>query len=201
MIKPSYVQSKIDQLNLLKQMTTEERTIAELVLIVNEYITFRYKIANGCYHNAIFIREYLYKNFNIRVDIVVGWASSTEIRHLFSHAWIEYNGKKTDPILWGACGVTGDYSGNFLIHDHIYQRGAVNFIYQKDLTEKQLNEIKKLIGTNADFRESINSQFELNKFFNKLVADRDEMKKYDDTLEPLLNYESMARMVKNYLYG
>jgi hypothetical protein len=181
-------------------MTNEERTIADLVLIVNEYITLRYKIAHGCYHNAIFIREYLYKNFNIHVDIVVGWASSTEIGHLLSHAWIEYNGKKTDPILWGACGAIGDFSGNFLIHDLIYQRGAFDFVYQKTLTEKQLNEINKLMHENAEFRESIKSEFELNQFFNNVVVDHNEMTKYDSALDSFLNYESMARMVKNYLY-
>ena len=56
-------------------------------------------LIGGCYLTSFFLHSFLRRERGIRTDLVVGWINDGTGPTMASHAWIEYQGKKTDIAL------------------------------------------------------------------------------------------------------
>jgi hypothetical protein len=154
-------------------------------------------MTRGCYYLAFFLRQFLKDAFGIQVEMVVGWVDDTPLP--VSHAWIEFNGKKTDISLGAALKPNGDLAAPVIIHDFAYRTGGFDLLYLKEISDAA-----RMVQAEA----SVDPHF--GPIYRQQEADRQKIlawcasptgtADYFATAEdPELRYESMALFLKDAL--
>lgn len=112
-------------------LTKEEQIIAQLAERIDERIVRGRRFSGGCYHLAFFMTQHL-ANLGIKVVPVVGWVNDGLWKGVTSHAWIEYNGKKTDASLTYCEHEDAVPTGALIIQDFAARKGEANYSYHRD---------------------------------------------------------------------
>lgn len=109
-------------------LTAEEKVIANVAERLDERLVRGMRFSEGCYHLAFFMAQYLAER-GIIVSPIIGWVNDGTWQGVTSHAWIEFNGKKTDASLTCTKHVDAVPTGALIIHDHIVRKGMATYSY------------------------------------------------------------------------
>lgn len=111
-------------------LNEEEQMILDLAETLERKLVRGKQFAGVCYHLAFFLTHFLERQ-NILVTPIVGWVAEPGWEGLASHAWIEYEGKKTDGSLCHTAD-TLQPTGPFIGHDRVLRNGAATYTYYKN---------------------------------------------------------------------
>lgn len=115
----------------LNALSSEERIIVQLAERLDERLVRGRMFSEGCYHLAFFMTKYLATK-NLSVTPIVGWINDGTWQGMASHAWIEFNGKKTDVSLTSTSHPEEQPTGALIVHDRILRKGMADYSYYRD---------------------------------------------------------------------
>ncbi|WP_444897364.1 hypothetical protein ACJJIQ_07705 [Microbulbifer sp. ANSA003] len=190
------IKIKQQHINWLSNLTEEEATIANLAERLEEKLIQAQSFTEGCYHLAFFMTRYLAEK-QISVIPVVGWVNDGTWEGVTSHAWIEYNGLKTDVSLTKTSHPEQQPPGSLIVLDHVLKKGKVDYIYYHNNAEEVL-EARKFISSTPKLRMIQNYKEQQHKEMMH-IAEPGQLKRIDTYLSnaPLgLRFEDLKRIVE-----
>lgn len=112
-------------------LTPDEAIVADTALAVHRKFLVPNEASGMCYRMAFFLAEYLLDRHGLQAEPKVGYVYDGEGDIMTSHAWLIYNGKKTD-ISLTRTQFSGVPTGALLILDHEVSTGAAHYSYHDD---------------------------------------------------------------------
>ncbi len=139
---------KID--NMTTGLSDEAKTVFFTANKLFDRVIKSRNVHGMCYHSTFFLYQYLKDKFNISTTPIIGYVNDGSDDVMISHAWLEYDGKKTDVSL----GVTADHNicpvGDVIILDQIVHSGH-KYSYHVTMTSAGLRyQTKALSGPHAE---------------------------------------------------
>lgn len=112
-------------------LSLEEQLILQLAERLDERLVRAKKFSEGCYHLAFFMTKHLASK-GIAVTPQIGWVNDGTWQGMTSHAWIEFNGKKTDISLGYTSHPDVQPTGAVIVHDHVLRKGMAEYAYYQN---------------------------------------------------------------------
>lgn len=112
-------------------LSEEERLIAHVAERLEERLVRARRFSEGCYHLAFFMTSYLSRQ-GLQVKPIIGWVNDGTWQGMTSHAWIEFDGKKTDISLVCTSHPDAQPTGALIIHDRIMRPGMADYSYYQN---------------------------------------------------------------------
>ena len=109
-------------------LSSDEQTISKVAERLDERLIRGMNFIGGCYHLAFFMTRY-FASQGILVKPVVGWVNDGQWDGMTSHAWIEYEGKRTDISLNRSEYPEFQPPGATIVLDHFIRPGVVEYSY------------------------------------------------------------------------
>lgn len=126
-----------------KSLDVQEKEILDLAVKLDEKLVRGMKFYEGCYHLAFFMSKYLHE-IGIKVKPVIGWVNDGTWDGVASHAWIEYQGKKTDVSLGYTLRPDAQPTGSMIVHDRPIRKGMAMYCYFRNDDKDALERLEKL---------------------------------------------------------
>ena len=98
-----------------------------------------------CYWSTFFLTTYLRDVHKISVEPRVGYVWDQETPLMASHAWLEFNGKKTDVSLAVTENQEVQLVGRVLVHDYVYRPGH-EYLYFQERPPEALQALSNLLA-------------------------------------------------------
>lgn len=182
--------------DLLANLQGDEKTVAQVSLDVFQKVVLGYDMVEGCYNLAFFLREYLGREHGVKVDIVVGWLVNHNLDGGMSHAWIEYNGKKTDISVWNNERPDIFLPGSVIIQDIEYRKGVTSYSYFKELPSF-VRERRDAIKSQDDYHgEFIRKKDAERLMIENFVLKHEGATEYFSIVPPVLSYSFFVSILK-----
>lgn len=165
----------------------DQKLIAEIAIRLDERLVRGRHFSGGCYHLAFFMALHLSKQ-GIEVQPVIGWVNDGLWSGMTSHAWIEFNGRKTDASLTYCEHNDAVPTGGLLIHDRVVRAGEASYsYYQHDDAAAQAgldwmreqNEYKMILQKKMSEHEHMRS-IASNRTFEEYLASAPRGGRYSD---------------------
>lgn len=117
----------------LNSLPPDDRTIATVSQATYDRVVVGLSMTEACYNLAFFLQEYLRNKHSIQTKVVVGWVNDGTWDGAASHAWLEYQGKRTDISLYKTSHPDIQPPGDLMILDHAVMHGARVYTYWREL--------------------------------------------------------------------
>jgi len=125
-------------------LTPDEVIVADTALSVHRRFIVPAGATGMCYRMAFFLAEYLQDRHGIQAEPKVGYVHDGEGDVMTSHAWLVFNGKKTDISL-----TQNEHdevpTGALLILDHAVSNGQASYTYNDDRSPEALMAARRLM--------------------------------------------------------
>lgn len=141
---------KAERTKWVAELTSEEREILQLSERLEERLVRGKDFTEGCYHLAFFMTRYL-ADKEITVSPVIGWVNDGTWDGVASHAWIEYEGKKTDISLTRTSHPDHQPSGSMIVLDQVLKKGQAEYTYFKN-DDHRAQKAAALLRTNPELK-------------------------------------------------
>lgn len=175
-----------------ESLTVDEKEIALIAeRLFQRFVAPRGYFA-GCYHLAFFLTQFL-ENKGILVNPVVGWVNDGTWDGVTSHAWIEFNGKKTDISLAFTEHPHAQPSGSVIILDFEVMKGVASYSYYPDQHPVPQEALARL-RTRQDL-DLIRDKKDAEHQRMLAIATTRTMMKHLDSAPRGLRYEDLARAI------
>lgn len=174
-------------------LTPTEGIVADVAERLHQRLVVERGFVGGCYHLAFFLRIYLKRQHGIDVKPVVGYVNDGTGPIMASHAWIEYNGKKTDLSLSRT--EHGDHqpTGAFILLDHVVRRGEAIYTYHRERSAEALKAEREFSETDEDTKRIVAHKEAEHALMLSRASDDALIERYLASAPPHLNYDAMAR--------
>lgn len=103
-------------------------------------------VTGMCYHSVFFLHEYLKNKHGIITVPVIGYVNDGTDDVMISHAWLEYDGKKTDVSLAVTAHPDVSPAGELIILDQVL-KGGHRYTYHSQMTTAGLLNLQKMRAT------------------------------------------------------
>ena len=134
------------QAEWMNGLSEQERIVFVVAKAAHTNIVQALGATGMCYRMTFFFTQYLKKEHGIEVVPVVGYVNDGTEEHLMiSHAWIEYNGKKTDIALTQTAHQE-QLPGPLLILDQSLTNAKAIYTYHRDRGPEAIALVQKLMG-------------------------------------------------------
>lgn len=124
-------------------LSDEERIVAR----VAKQTYARFVVPSGrtgmCYRMAFFLSTYLLREHSIIAGPIVGYVHDGLDDMMSSHAWIEFNGKKTDISLSITEAPSRQRQGQLIVLDQVLREGHL-YTYHREQNDAALAAIKAI---------------------------------------------------------
>lgn len=112
-------------------LSPDEQLILQVAERLDERLVRGRRFSEGCYHLAFFMTRYL-ADKGIAVTPIIGWVNDGTWKGMTSHAWIEFNQKKTDVSLGYTTHPEAQPIGALIVHDWILRQGVADYNYHQN---------------------------------------------------------------------
>jgi hypothetical protein len=179
-------------------LSDDDRIIVDVAQRVYRTIVVPLEVTGMCYRLAFFLTEFLRERHAIEVIPVVAFVNDGEDDVMASHAWIEFNGKKTDLSLTRTKHAGRQLTGSLLILDRDFSKGEATYSYHLERDAAALAVIATL---QADPQYGPFVQAKENEHAAMLAIARSPglMRGYLDSAPDGLGYEALARLADGAL--
>lgn len=173
-------------------LTPSERIIADVAEWLHQRLVVERGFVGGCYHLAFFLRIYLQRQHGIDVKPVVGYVNDGTGPIMASHAWVEYNGKKTDLSLSRT--EHGDHqpTGALIVLDHVVRRGEATYTYHTERSREALEAEREFAETDNETRQIVARKDAEHELMSSRALDDGLIERYLASAPRHLNYEALA---------
>jgi len=174
-------------------LTAEEKFICDLAERIDERLVRGRSFTEGCYNLSFFMADYCARA-GINVDPVVGFVNDGSWPGMTSHAWIEYQGKKTDTSLTLTSNSKAQPSGGLLVHDFLLTKGVAAYTYHRDDSAAAKEGIEWMRG-DPELASVWVRKLAEHKFMYDIAQNRD-FARYFDAAPPQVRYDALARIIE-----
>jgi hypothetical protein len=180
----------------LESLSPAHRTVAEVALRLHSSFVVPKRHVAAWYPLAFFLCLYLWREHQVRTHAVEGFVCDETSPLQMSHAWLEFEGAKTDVSLTITEHPRCVPTGALLILDRVMQRGAATYTYHlaesPESIEAHARDARKeprVRGVRA-MKEVEHAQM------LERAADDDAMWAWLSDAPSHMNYEAMAAAVR-----
>lgn len=176
----------------LGTLTQVEREVALAAMRTYERIVEGKRLLGGCYLLSFFLNQYLKREKGIETTAVVGWINDGTTPLMISHAWLEFNSKKTDITLTHTEHSDAQLAGELIVLDHVVCSGRVKYTYHRQRTTEAVAMLQKLreeMPWAVDAKEAEHLQMEGMSKSEILIQN------YLDAAPNDKNYDALARLL------
>jgi hypothetical protein len=113
----------------LESLAPAHRTVADVALRLHSKFVVPHRHVAACYPLAFFLHLYLWREHRVRTRAVVGFVCDGTSPVQMSHAWLDFDGAKTDVSLTITEHPRYVPPGALLILDRVWQRGMADYTY------------------------------------------------------------------------
>lgn len=182
----------------LDTLTPEEKIIADVASATLKRFVLPYRPVTMCYRLAYFLHAYLAKEHGISTEAVIGYLGSADQFAQLSHAWVEFNGKKTDlSLAYREDALAGEPMppGEVLILDHIARPG-VPHAYTREETADSIASKKRLQQQNPRTATLFEEETALRALVMTYQGNLDTILSYLNDAPDGVTYDRMARIIE-----
>lgn len=122
---------------LLTRLQGDAVVVAETAIKLFDGFIFPWRYTGGCYLTTMILHRFLDQECGIITEPVVGFVNDGTDDIMISHAWLEYDGCKTDLTLHLT---DGAMAGSLIIMDQVLRQGQVSYSYHRKPTEAGLKQ-------------------------------------------------------------
>lgn len=126
-------------------LSEDERTVFDVAYRLHNNVIVPLNKTGMCYHSVFFLHLYLKEKYEITTSPVVAYVNDGTDDIFISHAWLEFNGKRTDVSLAVTDPRIG-VAGQLIILDRVMKVGH-EYGYHRKITEAGLKEHQRLRST------------------------------------------------------
>jgi hypothetical protein len=179
-------------------LSEDERTIVDVAQRVYRAIVLPLEVTGMCYRLAFFLAEFLRDRHGIEVMPVVAFVNDGEDDVMASHAWVEFNSKKTDLSLTKTEHAGQQLTGSLLILDRVFTKGEATYSYHRERDTAALALVAKL---QADPQYSAFVQAKEKEHAAMLAIARapGSIRGYLDSAPDGFGYEALAKLADGAL--
>lgn len=179
----------------LNSLSPEERVIATVAQATYDRVVVGMSMTEACYNLAFFLQEHLRRQHNIQTEVVVGWINDGEWDGAASHAWLEYQNKKTDISLHKTSRPDAQPSGDLIILDNVVKRGDCHYTYWRELPAAAEEELRQMGSSSHEVAEIIAHKDREHAKILALAKLPNGAEEYFREAPPQCRYEYLARVV------
>jgi Transglutaminase-like superfamily len=190
--KAEIEQLKRRQEEWLAALDAPARKIADTAMRAHERIVERRGLVGGCYLLAFFLGRNL-RGKGVPVEIVVGWVNDGTSPLMSSHAWVEWQGRKTDISLTRTENREAQPPGALLMLDHIVRPGKAIYTYHRERSAEALafqRELEPMAPGLIAHKEREH------RMMQEASVDNGRIAAYLDAAPPDRNYAALLRMLE-----
>ncbi|MDB0527204.1 hypothetical protein LBW56_10930 [Ralstonia solanacearum] len=178
-------------------LSSDERAIADTALRLHERLVVAKNFVGGCYHLAFFLRRFLHREHGVEVVPRVGYVNDGTGDIMTSHAWIEFQGKKTDISLTRTEYPEMQLPGELLVLDQVLCKGVASYTYHLEMTMEAEAQERSLVASGylpLMMRVQIAQKRKEHADMVERSSDDTKIDAYLAVAPAGLNYESLVRM-------
>lgn len=148
----------------LSRFTGDAATIASVAYRFFDRFIVRERFTGGCYFTTFFLKQVLLREYGIKTEAVVGYVNDGEGAIMASHAWLEFNGKKTDLTLHVVDDPSATPPGDVVIMGEVLKKGVATYTYHHEPDDAAMNALSELrrmapeLGSALDAKEVEHAQ-------------------------------------------
>lgn len=172
-------------------LSLDERTVFDVAFRLHNNVIKPRKSTGMCYHSVFFLYLYLKEKHGITASPVIAYVNDGTDHIFISHAWLEFNGKRTDVSLAVTDPRIG-LAGQLIILDRVFKSGH-EYGYFHEIPEVGLkqNEALRLGGS----RTLLERKEKEHAAMLKRVDDDDAIRSYLDAEPSGFDYQKMAALI------
>lgn len=188
---------KTQQLEAWKAgLSDEEKTILSVAQALYQNFILPTQGSGMCYRMAFFLSYHLHEKYQIHAPAIIGYVNDGLGDIMASHAWIEYNGKKTDISLTITQHPDVMPAGALLLLDKEFTSGYVPYSYHYESTEAGLQAEYEL-SQEEPYRSVVVQKRAEHSMMQAINKSRDQQRIYLDRAPDGWNYERMSAIIEN----
>lgn len=173
-----------------------KKTIADVALRAHENIVVKLNMTGACYLLAMFLARYLSQEKGIEVTPVVGYVNDGTGQIMTSHAWIEYDGMKTDISLTKTEYEHAQLTGDLLIHNYSWTKGKASYTYHYEQNSAGLAAIKNLLTKDDEMRAIIQHKEQEHQFMQSVIKTKAGIDEFLASAPSNRNYQALASYIR-----
>lgn len=173
-------------------LTPSERIVADVAELLHQRLVVERGFVGGCYHLAFFLRIYLKRQHGIDVKPIVGYVNDGTGPIMASHAWIQYNEKKTDLSLSRTEHGEHQPTGAFIVLDHVVRRGEATYTYHLERSAEALEVEREFAETDEETGRIVAHKGAEHALMLSRASDDVLIERYLASAPRHLNYEALA---------
>jgi hypothetical protein len=175
-------------------LSANERTIFAVAEAVHKNIVKALGATGMCYRIAFFLADVLRDKHDITTEPVVGFVNDGESALMVSHAWIEFDGKKTDVSLTQTENPAVQLPGPLLLLDRAFGTSRANYTYHREQSEASSRLIESLKG-DSRYAEAVRHKEREHQRMAEIAASWPAIRAYLDSAPDGLGYAALANRV------
>lgn len=179
----------------LDSLPPEERVIATVAQATYDCVVEGMSMTEACYNLTFFLQEHLRRKHNIQTEVVVGWVNDGRWDGAASHAWLEYQGKRTDISLHKTSQPDCQPPGDIIILDHVVKNGECVYTYWKELPASAAQELKRMAKESPELAVIIAHKDREHMRIHSLSKLPNGAVQYFRDAPPQCSYEYLAQVV------
>jgi len=152
-------------------------------------------VATGmCYRMAFFLSTYLRREHSITAPVVVGYVRDGTGDVMTSHAWIEFDGRKTDISLTMTDEPSVQLQGQLIVLDHVLKEGHA-YTYHRAQDAAALSALETIYA-DPRFRQLAARKDREHEMMSGIAGDHDRMLDYLNDAPDGFDYGTLVRFCR-----
>ncbi len=178
-----------------ESLSQDERTVFAVAEAVHKNIVKALGVTGMCYRLAFFLADFLRQEHGIIAEPVVGYLNDGESELMISHAWIEFNGKKTDLSLTQTENPAAQLPGPLLILDRAFGTSRANYTYHREQTEASAR-LVGMLTSDPRYRDAVRNKELEHQRMAEIALSWSAMRQYLDAAPDRMGYGALAERAR-----
>jgi hypothetical protein len=149
----------------------------------------------ACYRASLFLKLFLEQEYGIAANAIVGFVNDGTDELYASHAWLEFQGQRTDLTLCRPMSPEVQKRGQLVIHGRVIADGWSQYTYHRERSPEGLRVIQQLMS-DPSTRPMVTEQEELHLRMVATAKSNALIRPYLDGASDGLTYDRIAAVVK-----
>lgn len=127
----------------LSDLSDGEKTVYAAARSLFDKVIKPRNVTGMCYHSVFFLHEYLKDRHGIETKPVIGYVNDGTDDIFISHAWLDYDGKRTDVSLAVTEHPEVSPAGDLIVLDRVIKKGHT-YSYHIEMTAAALKSLQTM---------------------------------------------------------
>ena len=180
---------------LLQKNSDGAYVVAKTAIKLFDDFIYPQRYTGGCYHITMILHRFLTFELGIPTQPIVGYVNDGTDDLMISHAWLEYQGLKSDLTLFLPNPSYQQPSGALLVLDQELLKGELSYSYHTEQTEagRAQTEVMRL---DPKIAPVLHRKEQEHQAMLECAADADIMKEYLNAAPSEIGYDAISKLLR-----